>query len=114
MKAQEYIELIKETYEEIINEFRTSQDKERFKKILLELLEKIGNAKDEDYDTIFKLLTEDYLKSVEAIAKLSPGLSTGLYDETYGITLNTYNGKASDIPNDNDITEDTALFFLRN
>ena len=105
MKAQEYIELIKETYEEIINEFRTSQDKERFKKILLELLEKIGNAKDEDYDTIFKLLTEDYLKSVEAIAKLSPGLSTGLYDETYGITLNTYNGKMSDIPNDEEITE---------
>ena len=34
MNTQEYIELIKETYEEIINEFRTSQDKERFKKIL--------------------------------------------------------------------------------
>lgn len=49
---------------------------------------------------VFDTLCEDYLKSVEVILKLSPGLSTGLFDLKYGIFFNTYDGKKFDIPND--------------
>lgn len=58
----------------------------------------------ENYNTIFDFICDEYLESVKAIAKISPGLSTGLYDEKENIVLNTYNGKMSDIPNDENVT----------
>ena len=109
MEEKEYIELIKEIYEEVIDNFKTSYDKKEFQDIFLEVVKKLVDTKDEDYKTTFETITSDYIKSTQAVAKLSPGLSTGLHDSKEVITLNTYNGKMSDIPNDEEITEETVF-----
>lgn len=109
MEEKEYIELIKETYEEVIADFKTLSDKADFESLFLDIIKKLADTKDADFKTIFETITSDYIKSVEAIAKLSPGLSAGLYDAKENITLNTYNGKMSDIPNDEEITEESVF-----
>lgn len=108
MEVQEYIELIKKTYEEVITNFKTSSDKKEFERIFLDTARNLIDTKDEDSKASFEAIASDYLKSVGAIAKLSPGLTTGLRDEEENITLNTYDGKMSNIPND-DITEETVF-----
>ncbi|MBR3209141.1 MAG: beta-lactamase family protein [Bacilli bacterium] len=109
MNEDEYLRLIQETCEEVINEFKSSHDKEELSKIFQEIARKLLETKDDGYDVILKAVIQEYLDSVEAIAKLSPGLSTGLYDELEGITINTYNGKMSDISNDVEVSEKTVF-----
>lgn len=109
MEVQEYLELIKETYKEVIADFKTSSDKANFEQIFIDVVRDLIYTNDDDPRASFETIISDYLKSVEAISKLSPGLATGLYDEKENITVNTYNGKMSDIPNDDDITEDTVF-----
>ena len=109
MEEKEYIELIKETYEEVIANFKTLRDKTEFQGFFSDVVKKLIDTKDETPKTTFEAVISDYLNSVEAISKLSPGLATGLHDEEENITLNTYNGKMSDIPNDEKITEKSVF-----
>lgn len=109
MKTQEYLRLIIESYEEVVREFVTSADKSEFKVLLLDVISKLVETKDEEYRFSFEAITKEYLKAVSAVAKLSPGLSTGLYDKKENIVVNTYNGKVSDIPNDDEITDETVF-----
>ena len=109
MDINEYLILIKRVYEETISDYKTDEDKNKFEKILLDILVKMGKTFNENPKIIFDFLCEDYMKSVYAISKLSPGLSTGLYDERENIIINTYNGKMSDIPNDEAINEETIF-----
>ena len=109
MDDREYLELIREEYEDVISEFKTSSDKTDFETIFPELARDLILTKDATTEDILNQLIEAYLKSVEGISKLSPGLATGLYDKKESIIINTYNGKMSDIPNEDDITEDTVF-----
>ncbi len=109
MKSQEYISLIRKTYEEIINDFQTSVDKDEFERLFVECAEILLENENSDYYEIFKAISEDYLKSVKAISKLSSGFATGLRDLKYGITLNTYEGKGSFILKDDSISEKTVF-----
>ena len=109
MEEKEYIELIKKTYEEVIASFKTSSDKKDFEHIFKEVARELIGTKDEDFKDSFEAIASNYLKSVAAISKLSPGLSTGLRDEEENITLNTYDGRMSDIPNDEAITDETVF-----
>lgn len=109
METKQYVKLIREAYEEVITSFKTSSDKKEFEKIFLDTARDLINTKDDDLKTTFDTIASDYLKSVKAISKLSPGLATGLHDEKENITLNTYNGRMSDIPNDDEITDETVF-----
>lgn len=109
MEDREYLELIKETYEEVIAKFKTSSDKKEFEDIFMDVARDLIDTKDDDSKATFEMIASDYLKSVQAISKLSPGLSTGLHDEEENITLNTYDGKMSDVPNGNQITEKSVF-----
>lgn len=109
MDSREYLELIKKEYKEVISEFKTSSDKTNFENVFKDVARDLIITKDDNIEETFNKLVENYLKSVEAISKLSPGLATGLYDSKESIILNTYNGKKSDIPNDDDITRDTIF-----
>ena len=104
-----YLKLIKETYEEVMQEYKTKEDKGSFENLFIDVAEKLIETQNEDYKTIFEYICDDYMEAVKAIAKLSPGLSTGLYDAKENIVLNTYDGKMSDIPNDEEITEETVF-----
>lgn len=105
----DYLKLIKETYEEVMQEYKTKEDKGSFENLFVDVAEKLMENQNEDYKTIFEHICDDYMEGVKAIAKLSPGLSTGLYDAKENIVLNTYDGKMSDIPNDEEITEETVF-----
>lgn len=48
---------------------------------------------------IYKIVLDDYQKNINEILKITPGLSTGLYDINDDIKINTYDGKTSDIEN---------------
>ena len=109
MEVHEYIEIIKEAYEEVIAKFKTSSDKKEFEEILINVVKDLVSAKDGNIKESFDAVASDYLSSVDAVSKLSPGLATGLRDEEENITLNTYNGKMSDIPNDDFITDQTVF-----
>lgn len=109
MDSRQYLKLIRDTFDETLDEFDTSYEKREFDDVFTDLIHSLLETKDDDYDSIFNYLVKNYLKSVEAISKLSPGLSTGLYDEKGNIKINTYNGKMSDIPNDDEIAEDTVF-----
>lgn len=109
MEKIEYLKLIEEEIENTLFELKSLSDKDKIKKSLLNLKIELIRSKDEDYKIVFDRVTNSYLKSVEAISKLSPGLSAGLYDEKLNIKLNTYNGKMSDIPNDDYIMEKTVF-----
>ncbi len=109
MGEKEYIELIKEVYDEVIANFKTSRDKIEFQNIFSDVVKELIDTKDENSKASFEAIISEYIKSVEAISKLSPGLATGLHDEKEDITLNTYNGKMSDIPNDDEITDETVF-----
>ncbi len=109
MKESEYLKLIRKVYENIIDEYHTSIDKSKFEPLFLDIAQNLIETKEEDYKISFDLIIENYLKSVKAISKLSPGLATGLFDIKGNILLNTYNGKVSDIPNDKEITEKTVF-----
>lgn len=109
METQKYLEIIKETCDEVIADFKSLFDKADFEEIFMEVANSLMDTKDDDFKASFEAVASDYIKSAEAIAKLSPGLATGLHDEKEGITLNTYNGKMSDIPNDDEITNETVF-----
>jgi len=109
MDNEEYLKLIREEYEKVISDYKTSSDKKDFENIFLETAKNLIITKDGSIEEIYNQIIEDYLKSVEGVSKLSPGLSAGLYDEKENIILNTYNGKMSDIPNDDNITEETVF-----
>lgn len=68
--------------------------------ILYEILLYIKNGY--QMQEIYKMIIDDYKKNINEILKLTPGLSTGLYDINDNIKINTYDGKISDI-------EDTSI-----
>ena len=108
MTVEEYIKLIIETYEEVLRDFKTS-DKSCFEGLLREIISELIDSKDLSIEKQFSTVIDKYLEAVKAISKLSPGLATSLHDEKSGITVTTYNGKMSDIPNDNKISEETVF-----
>ena len=108
MKTENYIKLIIDTFYEVIEEYQTD-DKSIFENLLMEIIEELTNSEGKSAERNFSTALENYLEAVMAISKLSPGLSTSLHDEKAGITVSTYNGKMSDIPNDEEINEDTVF-----
>lgn len=109
MRKSEYLKLIRIVYEKTIKKYHTSVDKIKFESIYSSVAKSLIETQNENYQSSFEVLIKNYLDSVKAISKLSPGLATGLYDSKENIYLNTYNGKMSDIPNDRKITENTVF-----
>lgn len=108
METEEYIKLISETYNEVIEEYHSS-DKSCFEGLLIEIVSELIESKNLTAEKIFSTVIDKYLQVVKAIAKLSPGLATSLHDEKAGITVTTYNGKMSDIPNEEEVSEETVF-----
>lgn len=108
MTKEDYIKLIYETYYETINGYQSEgniHNEELLLEIINELTESSGLSTEEQFSTVI----EEYMEAVKAIGKLSPGLSTGLYDARVKTTIITYSGKMSDIPNDEEISEETVF-----
>lgn len=108
MKSDGYNILINEVANNILKGL-SLKDRKYFENYFNKVINIIVNNKNETPKKVFDLICEDYLKSVQAISKLSPGLMTGIKDDRYGITLNTISGKTSDIPNAPYIDESTVF-----
>lgn len=59
-------------------------------------------------EQIYQIITDEYQKNIKEILKITPGLSTGLYDINDDIKINTYDGKISDVE-DIDINNNTVF-----
>lgn len=105
--TKQYINIIRKSYEDVIKEYKT--EKKDFEKIFIDLTKDLLETKNQNYEIILNQLLEQYINGLKAISMLSPGLSTGLHDYKHKITINTYSGKMSDIPNDKKITAETVF-----
>ena len=104
-----YTSLLRETSDELFDELDTLDQKNNYESIYKETLNDLMDNDKENYQTIFEALIDDYLKCVKSIAKLSPGLATGLKDFKEGITLNVYTGYTSDKSDAERITNNTLF-----
>ena len=59
-------------------------------------------------EDIYNKIMQEYKENINEILKITPGLSTGLYDIDDNIKVNTYDGKTSDIE-DRDIDKNTVF-----
>ncbi|MBR3898441.1 MAG: beta-lactamase family protein [Bacilli bacterium] len=109
LTEEEYKIIIERACKEVIENLDTEEDKEDYKTIMEEITEKLLETMDWDPKDVINYVVKDYIEQITAIAKLSPGLETGLIDTKYGITFNTIIGKTSDIENAEDISEDTVF-----
>ncbi len=115
--SAQYRLVINQVYETIMEDLKSAYSREELEELLKkgnkdfhkQIEEELLITMDGQYSETFDILIQDYLESLKGIAILSPGISTGLHDSKFKITLNTYNGKMSDIPNDGLITEDTVF-----
>ncbi len=107
MRLQEYLEVIKKVYDEVISNYDSLQkiDDSLFKEIVILLL----SSKDDSYENIYEKTIQNYMKAVSAISKLSPGFSAGLRDIKNDIVLNVYTGKKSDTINA-DLIDENSVF----
>lgn len=108
MKDGELLNIILEKGKKIINEIDTLCDKTELIEILYETIKIIMDNK-YNTDEILNNVLDEYFKSVKAISKLSPALSTGLRDIKKDITINSYTGYVSDKENSKKITKDTPF-----
>ncbi len=104
-----YTSLLRETWDELFNELDTLDQKSNYESIYKETINDLMDNDKENYQTIFEALIDDYLKDVKAIAKMSPGLATGLKDIKDNITLNIYTGYTSDKSIAQKITKNTLF-----
>lgn len=59
-------------------------------------------------EDIYNIIMQEYQENINEILKITPGLSTGLYDINDNIKVNTYDGKTSDIE-DRNIDKNTVF-----
>lgn len=64
-----------------------------------EILNELMTYINEGYsvDKIYEKIIDDYQKNINEILKITPGISTGLYDINDNIKINTYDGYKSDL-----------------
>ena len=102
-----YIELFRKIWDELLEELNSIDQKDNYEITYKETIKDLTNNISENYQTIFEVLIDDYIKDVKAIAKLQPGLATGLKDIKDIITLNIYTGYTSDKSNAQKIIKNT-------
>ncbi len=86
-------ELIKDKFNENINDFKTAHMIDYG--FLLAYINHIFNNTTNPNE-VFNIIVNDYLKMLNGISKLSPGLSTCLFDSKNNININTYSGYTND------------------
>ena len=102
-------DVINKTINEIIDKYVTSYNKEEFFNVLKKAVDVVSSHQGDNYDVIVKELLKDYIEGVNAIAKLSPGLSTGLRDINNNVSVRTYVGHTNEGEDAPCINEDTVF-----
>ena len=103
------VNIIRKIWDEMFDELDTLDKKNNYENLYNETLKDLVENDKENYQTVFEALIDDYLKCVKAIAKLSPGLATGVKDIKDNITLNVYTGYTSDKIGAQPITNNTLF-----
>ena len=69
---------------------------EELKIYLHDLKDQLIIHRNDQPNVIYDMIINDYLKTVKGIAAIVPGLSTSIYDDKTGFSLETYSGVTSD------------------
>lgn len=107
--SEHYLIIIRKIWDDLFDELDTLEQKSNYENLYKETVNDLVKNDKENYQTIFEALIDDYLKCVKSIAKLSPGLATGLKDFKEDITLNVYTGYTSDKSDAERITRNTLF-----
>lgn len=105
----DYKDIIRKIWDELFDELDTLDKKSNYESIYKETVNDLIENNNENYQTIFEALIDDYTKCVKAIGKISPGLATGIKDIKDNITLNIYTGYTSDKSNSKKISKNTLF-----
>ena len=112
MKAEEYLNIITEEEYKLIYEL-VQNGKLKEYHYLVDMFDKEKNdlvlMMDKTPEEVYDAIIKDYLMVVKGVAKLTPGLSTGIKDAKSGATIYTYGGKTE---RDGEFIDENTRFDL--
>lgn len=119
MTMKEYLEIINEEIYRFIYELVENGKLKEYHPIVemfMDEKEKLASMIDKSPEEVYAAIIEEYLMKIEGIARLVPGLTTGIKDSKSGAEIYTYSGRTSasgEMVDENtrfDIASTTKLF----
>ena len=96
MTMKEYLEIINEEIYRFIYELVENGKLKEYHPIVemfMDEKEKLASMIDKSPEEVYAAIIEEYLMKIEGIARLVPGLTTGIKDANIGTEIYTYSGK---------------------